>query len=100
MAKRKFRIEAGRYGGELTIGEVNADFVDYWLEQDDEGELIDHLQKLEWGDEPEVEGIPLIKKDFLLGTSVTILNMLIVHMLIVTSLSPKFLLTVAMTTSM
>ena len=40
MAKRKFRIEAGRYGGELTIGEINADFVDYWLEQDDEGELI------------------------------------------------------------
>ena len=64
MAKRKFRIEAGRYGGELTIGEVNADFVDYWLEQDDEGELIDHLQKLEWGDEPEVEGIPLIKENF------------------------------------
>ena len=64
MAKRKFRVEAGRYGGELTIGEINADFVDYWLEQDDEGELIDHLQKLEWGDEPEIEGIPLIKKDF------------------------------------
>ena len=65
MAKRKFRIEAGRYGGELTIGEVNADFVDYWLEQDDEGELIDHhLQKLEWGDEPEVEGIPLVKENF------------------------------------
>jgi hypothetical protein len=30
MAKRKFRIEGGRYGGELVLGEVNPNFVRYY----------------------------------------------------------------------
>lgn len=40
MAKRLFRIEAGRYGGETVIGTVDADFVDAMLEEDQQ-ELID-----------------------------------------------------------
>ncbi len=34
MAKRRFRIEAGRYGGELTIGEVSKEFLDYFIDID------------------------------------------------------------------
>ena len=40
MAKRIFRIEAGRYGGETVIGTVDEEFVSIMLEEDQE-ELID-----------------------------------------------------------
>ena len=50
--KRRFRIEAGRYGGELAIGEINPDFVEYWLDKEgDEADLIDHVNSYEWDDE-------------------------------------------------
>ena len=40
MAKRIFRIEAGRYGGETVMGTVDEEFVSIMLEEDQE-ELID-----------------------------------------------------------
>ena len=52
MAKFRYRIEAGNYGGELTIGEVPADFVEYWKDRDQD-ELIDHVTDWEEVEEPE-----------------------------------------------
>lgn len=64
--KRRFRIEAGRYGGELTIGRIDSDFVDYWLSTDkDESDLIEHLQSYEWDDEEMRDPLaPEVKEDF------------------------------------
>jgi len=42
MAKYRYRIEAGNYGGELTIGEVPAEFVEYWKHEEQE-DLIDQV---------------------------------------------------------
>ena len=42
MAKRRFRIEGGRYGGELVLGEANPEFIKHYQDLD-EGELIDVL---------------------------------------------------------
>jgi len=36
MAKRRFRIEGGRYGGELVLGEVNPAFASYYADKQDE----------------------------------------------------------------
>jgi len=48
MAKFRYRIEAGNYGGELTIGEVSADFVEYWKHEEQE-DLIDQVTSFdEW----------------------------------------------------
>ena len=33
MSKRYFRINTGRYGGELAIGSVSKEVVDYWKEK-------------------------------------------------------------------
>jgi hypothetical protein len=51
--KRYFLINTGRYGGELTVGNVTPEFVDYWkerVENDGDSDLIGHMQALEWGD--------------------------------------------------
>jgi hypothetical protein len=49
MSKRKFRIEGGRYGGELVLGEVNPIFASYYAELDDTSELIDAvLESEDW----------------------------------------------------
>jgi len=50
MAKRRFRIDAGRYGGELVIGKINADFVEHMRDYD-ESDLIDTITGYEWEDE-------------------------------------------------
>lgn len=64
MAKRRFRIEAGRYGGELTIGEVSKEFVDYFIDKD-EGDLIETVNSYEWDDEEMGDKkAPKIKEDF------------------------------------
>ena len=46
MSKRIFRIEAGRYGGETVIGEVDAEFVDYFLAIDKSDKAPDLILKL------------------------------------------------------
>ena len=48
--KRRFRIEAGRYGGELVIGEIDKDFVEYFVDKD-ETDLPGTIQSYEWDDE-------------------------------------------------
>jgi hypothetical protein len=53
MAKFRYRIEAGNYGGELTVGEVPAAFVEYWKHEEQE-DLIDQVVSFDdFGDEPE-----------------------------------------------
>ena len=52
--KRYFRINTGRYGGEVAAGEVSKEFVDYWMpkvKEDGDSDLIEHLQGIEWEDE-------------------------------------------------
>ena len=52
MPKRKFLVDTGRYGGELSIGKVDKEFVEYWRGKD-EADLIDsNLLRLlfDWGD--------------------------------------------------
>lgn len=64
--KRRFRIEAGRYGGELTIGQINPDFVDYWLDKGyDESDLLDHINSFEWEDDTDRDNeAPEVTEDF------------------------------------
>jgi len=51
MAKKyRYRIEAGNYGGELTIGEVPAEFVEYWKHEEQE-DLIDAVTSFDEWDE-------------------------------------------------
>lgn len=60
MSKRYFKIETGRYGGELAIGEVSPDFVEYWqdtVEDDGDGELVSTIIGYEW-DEEDRDGDP------------------------------------------
>jgi len=45
MAKRRFRIEGGRYGGELVLGEVNPAFASYYADKQDE--LVDAVLEAE-----------------------------------------------------
>jgi hypothetical protein len=56
MAKRRFRIEGGRYGGEAVLGEVNPAFASYYAELNDTSELIDAVleaDQMGYGDEEE-----------------------------------------------
>ena len=52
--KRRFRIETGRYGGEIVCGTVSKEFVQYWKDKE-EGQLADHLYNLTWGDSEYVD---------------------------------------------
>ena len=78
MAKRRFRIEAGNRGGEVTIGTVREGFVDHFVGKP-EDELIDVVTDFDnWGreDEPEdalvnPEGIPVPYEDFESWTETT-----------------------------
>ena len=60
MAKYKYRIEGGRYGGELAVGRVTPEFVNYWLPIiEDEGAyetFIPHILSLsEWDDDEDLD---------------------------------------------
>lgn len=51
MSKRYFKIETGRYGGELVVGTVDRAFVDYWspkVEDDGDSDLIETVTAFEW----------------------------------------------------
>ena len=59
MAKFKYRIEGGRYGGELAVGEVAEEFAQYWVPIiEDEGTyetFIPHVLALsEWDDDEDI----------------------------------------------
>ena len=45
MAKHRYRIEGGRYGGELVLGEVNPAFASYYADKNDE--LVDAVLEAE-----------------------------------------------------
>jgi len=60
MAKFKYRIEGGRYGGELAVGSVSDEFVKYWvpkIEEDGTYEsFIPHVLALsEWDDDEDLD---------------------------------------------
>ena len=63
MAKFRYRIEAGSYGGELAIGEVSKAFVDYWQKEDQE-DLIEAVTDFEeFYDEDEVDTDEILDPD-------------------------------------
>ena len=45
MPKRYFKIETGRYGGEIVCGEVTPEFYEYWVDREDY-----ELQEAMWSD--------------------------------------------------
>jgi len=51
---KKYYIRGSNYGGEMTIGTITPEFVNYWQGRD-EDELIEHLQALEAGEEADDE---------------------------------------------
>ena len=72
MAKRKFRIEGGNYGGELVIGEVSNEFVAKAITLD-QSDLVDAvLQSDDWTGEdldeneehPDPEALPKPTEDY------------------------------------
>jgi len=63
MAKFRYRIEAGNYGGELTIGEVPEAFVEHWKHEEQE-DLIEAVTSFdEMYDDDEVDPNELIDPD-------------------------------------
>ena len=59
MAKYRYRIEGGRYGGEAVIGEVNPAFASYYVTRRDE--LVDAvLDSEDWDPSDEAESDALL----------------------------------------
>jgi hypothetical protein len=54
MSKYLYRVEGGRYGGELAIGKVTAEFVRYWQEKEQD-ELMSHIVGLDWEDSEDID---------------------------------------------
>ena len=46
--KRRFRIETGRYGGEIVCGTVSKEFVQYWKDKEERnvGVLAQQVEKV------------------------------------------------------
>jgi len=69
MAKYRYRIDGGRYGGELAVGEVTDEFVRFWIPRIEENgaydEFIPHVLSLgEWDDgEDIISESPTILED-------------------------------------
>ena len=54
MSKYFYRVDGGRYGGELAIGKVTADFVRYWQDKDQD-DLVSHIVGLDWEDSEDID---------------------------------------------
>jgi hypothetical protein len=54
MSKFLYRVDGGRYGGELAIGKVTAEFVRYWQDKDQD-DLVSHIVGLDWDDSEDVD---------------------------------------------
>lgn len=54
MSKRYFKIDTGRYGGEIVVGKVSPEFVEYWKDRDRD-DLLRHVLNLDWDDEEEID---------------------------------------------
>ena len=64
MAKRKFRIEGGRYGGEAVLGRVNPAFASYYAREENQGDLIDAvLESEDWAPNEEADNDTLLDPD-------------------------------------
>ena len=62
MAKYRYRIEGGRYGGEAVIGTVNPAFASYYVDRREE--LVDAvLESEDWAPEDEVDSDALLDPD-------------------------------------
>jgi hypothetical protein len=67
MSKRYFKIDTGSYGGEMAVGSVSKEFVDYWkpiIAEEGQGDLIEHLQGIEWDDEEQQDPNSPILEEF------------------------------------
>ena len=51
---RYFKLEVGRYGGEVAMGSITEDQYNYWAEKD-QSEFEDHMRQAEWGAEEQDE---------------------------------------------
>jgi len=64
-SKRRFRIDAGNYGGELTVGTVDESFVEHFANNESDGDLLEVLHSYEWDDEDGMDpDIPKPGEDF------------------------------------
>lgn len=54
MSKFLYRVDGGRYGGELAIGKVTAEFVRYWQDKDQD-DLVSHVVGLDWDDSEDID---------------------------------------------
>jgi len=54
MSKRYFKIDTGRYGGEVVIGAVTSEFVEYWQDRDSD-DLLCHVLATDWDDEDDID---------------------------------------------
>ena len=52
--KRRFRIEAGNYGGEVALGLVSPAFAE-WCKDKDESDIMEAVQAFEWDEDPDTD---------------------------------------------
>ena len=64
--KRRYRIEPGNYGGEMVVGEVSEEFVDYWIDRESYDLMEQVLNTGEGAEEDENpdDNSPEVKEDF------------------------------------
>ena len=61
MAKYRYRIEGGRYGGEAVLGTVNPAFASYYADEENQGDLVDAvLESEDWEPNEEVDNDTLL----------------------------------------
>lgn len=51
--ERFFKVDFGRYGGEVAMGEITAEQFDYWYGKDEE--LGEHINEIDWAPEEQTE---------------------------------------------
>ena len=54
--ERYFRVDFGRYGGEVAMGEITKEQFEYWEGKDEE--FAEHMAGADWGDDREDDGTP------------------------------------------
>jgi hypothetical protein len=61
MAKYRYRIEGGRYGGEAVLGTVNPAFASYYANEENQGDLVDAvLESEDWEPNEEADNDTLL----------------------------------------
>lgn len=54
--ERFFKVDFGRYGGEVAMGEITKEQFEYWEGKDNE--FAEHMASADWGDDREDDGTP------------------------------------------